>query len=124
MYLFDRVRDGGEKAHHMAGVIGGEVFMTKRLNRFGYVTLTARRNNLLCRKGETINAHEFHYSDATDSGSDFTAEKPQSGRTWECVMADEQRFAGYPHFHFLGNIRYAENFLYKCRQAERTTVNA
>lgn len=114
MYLFD-VIDGC----NMVGAIDGEVFMTKKLSRFGYVTLTANKDNLLCNKGEKINAHEFHYSDTTNNGSDFTAKKPYGNRSWSCIIADEQRFVGYPHIHLLGNIKYAENFLKRCQFNKR-----
>ena len=118
MYLFDAI-----EKFNMAGVISGEVFMTKRLNRFGYVTLTASKDNLLCSKGETINAHEFHYSDTTNNGSDFTAKKPYCDKSWSCMMADKQRFVGYPHIHLLGNIKYTENFLKECQFNKRNDKN-
>ena len=118
MYLFDAIED-----FNMVGSISGEVFMTKKLSRFGYVTLTANKDNLLCNSGETINAHEFHYSDTTNNGSDFTAKKPYGNRSWGCIIADEQRFIGYPHINFLGNIKYAENFLNKCQFNKRNDKN-
>ncbi len=118
MYLFDAIVD-----YNMVGAISGEVFMTEKLSRFGYVTLTANGDNLLCNKGEIINAHEFHYSDTTNNGSDFTAKKPNSNRSWSCIIADEKRFVGYPHIHFLGNIKYAENFLNKCQSTKRNNNN-
>ena len=46
----------------MAGVIDADAHMTEKLQPFGYVTLTAGRDNLLCRAGGTIRAHEFHYA--------------------------------------------------------------
>lgn len=49
--------------------------MTGRLVRFGYQTLTAKEDNLLCRKGESLRAHEFHYSDSDCNGMDFQGEK-------------------------------------------------
>ena len=76
LYLH-RTLDGAE----MAGVIDADARMTRRLQPFGYVTLTARRDNLLCRAGEQIRAHEFHYAVSTDAGADFDAEKP-NGRAW------------------------------------------
>lgn len=115
MYLFSKVKDSEESCYSLVGSIEGEAFMTKRLNRFGYVTLTANRDNLLCKKGESINAHEFHYSDSTANGSDFTAQKPYGNRQWSCIIADENRFIGYPHIHLWGNIGYAKRFLSKCQ---------
>jgi len=33
-----------------------------------------------------------------------------AGRKWDCVFASEHLYAGFPHFHFLANIQFAENF--------------
>ena len=52
----------------MAGVLPGTCADAGRLVRFGYVTLRARRDNLLCRAGEEIRGHEFHRWDATERG--------------------------------------------------------
>ena len=51
--------------------VPGETFMTSSLKRFGYVTLKAEKDNLLCCAGDTMTAHEFHYSDSTDNGHDL-----------------------------------------------------
>lgn len=112
MYLLDSFKDENNE-YKLVGSAKGQSFMTKRLNNFGYVTLSANKDNLMCRKGGTIRAHEFHFSTSTNLGDAFTAAKPESGRTWDCIIADETRFMGYPHLHFLGNIDFAENFIDK-----------
>ena len=53
----------------MAGVLPGRCFDAGRLTRFGYVTLRAKKDNLLCRAGEAIRGHEFHHWDAPDGGA-------------------------------------------------------
>ena len=110
MYLLDAIGD-----HPMAGAIPGRSFDAGKLTRFGYLTLTAQRDNLLCRAGESIAAHEFHRWDADDPGEAFLAEKP-SGRRWPCVHATGTLYAGYPHFHFYANPVFAANFLAACRK--------
>ena len=99
----------------MAGVLPGSCFDTGKLTRFGYVTLTASKDNLLCRAGQSIPAHEFHHWDAEQPGSDFTAEKP-SGRRWTCAVATDTLYAGFPHFHFYANPTFAVRFLDACRK--------
>ena len=86
----------------MAGVLPGKCFNTGKLTRFGYVNLIAEEDNLLCRAGESIPAHEFHHWDCTEPGGRFTARKP-SGRSWRCAAAGKRLYAGFPHFHFLAN---------------------
>ena len=110
MYLLDAIGD-----HPMAGALPGRSFDAGKLTRFGYLTLTAQRDNLLCRAGESIAAHEFHRWDADDPGKAFLAEKP-SGRRWPCVHATGTLYAGYPHFHFYANPVFAANFLAACRK--------
>jgi cobyrinic acid a,c-diamide synthase len=104
MYLTESV--GGSPA---VGFIKGRSFDNGRLTRFGYVRLTAEKDNMLCKKGGAIRAHEFHHWDAEDPGSGFTAQKPD-GRSWPCVHASETLWAGYPHIHFYANPDFAKGF--------------
>ena len=108
LYLHDTL-DGAA----MAGVIHAPAFRTEKLQRFGYVNLTAERDNLLCRAGESIRAHEFHYYDSDDNGDGFTAAKPSGKRSWRCVHAGETLYAGFPHLYFPANPAFAENFVRK-----------
>lgn len=97
----------------MAGYLSGASFDTGKLTRFGYIKLKAKTDNMLCRKGEEISAHEFHHWDSEYSGEDFTAYK-LSGKKWDCVIATDRLYAGYPHFHFYSNIDFAANFYKVC----------
>ena len=101
--------------HAMVGVLPGQSHNTGRLSRFGYVTLEARRDNLLCAAGEAIPAHEFHYYDTTDNGNAFRAVKAD-GRSWDCGVATETLYAGFPHFHFYAKPAMAARFLDTCRK--------
>lgn len=111
MYLQQSLENMEGIRFRCAGALPGECRMTKKLNRFGYVNVTANEDNLLCKKGESLKAHEFHYSDSTACGTGFTAEK--NGRTWQCVQAGSSLWAGYPHINFSGSIKAAERFMDK-----------
>lgn len=115
LYLH-RTLDGAE----MAGVLDADATLTKKLQPFGYVTLTARRDNLLCRAREQIRAHAFHYAVSTDEGADFDAVKP-NGRAWTCVYATETLYAGFPHLYFRANPAFAENFVRACARRRDET---
>lgn len=95
------------------GFLPGKCFDTGKLRRFGYVNLTARADNMLCRAGEQIPGHEFHYWDAEHTGNGFTAGR-RSGRSWDCVHVSEHLYAGFPHFHFYANPGFAERFYGAC----------
>lgn len=60
----------------MVGFLKGRGFSTGRLVRFGYASLTANGDGMLLNRGETVNAHEFHYYDVDNPGDGFTAKKP------------------------------------------------
>lgn len=104
----------------MVGALPGQCFDTGGLKRFGYVTLTARRDTLLCRAGESIRAHEFHHWDCTQPGDSFAAEK-STGKRWDCAVTRDNLYAGYPHFHFYANPDFAVRFYQTCLKEKQTS---
>ena len=115
MYLCRSLANRAGVGYKMAGVIDADCVIGDRLSNFGYIKLTAQTDNLLCRAGESINAHEFHYSTSSDAGSGFTAGKAD-GRSRSAIHATATMFAGYPHIHFWGNRDFARNFIEKCHE--------
>lgn len=111
MYLGSSVEKDGA-SYEMAGVLPQHTHMTAELVRFGYKLLTAKADNMLCRAGESVPCHEFHYSDSDNNGDSFTAER--NGRKYDCIAAEGNVFAGYPHIHFRGNQRFAEGLVRAC----------
>jgi cobyrinic acid a,c-diamide synthase len=112
-----------EGVFEMCGVLKGDVFMTQRLTRFGYVNLTAKRQSVLAPQGWTGRGHEFHYSDGTNNGDGFIISKPNGsklggsqtdGRAWEGIHASPSIHAGYPHLHLCGDPQLAANFARAC----------
>lgn len=97
----------------MVGFLPGACENQGKLIRFGYVTLTAEKDNMLCKAGGAIRAHEFHHYDAEFTGEDFTAVK-SNGKSWNCVFANDTLYAGYPHLPFYSNPEFAGNFYQAC----------
>ena len=85
MYLLERFQAASGEIYEWTGAISGETFMTAKLNRFGYITLTAESDNVFCKIGEKINGHEFHYSDSNNNGHDFLALKASGISEWSSV---------------------------------------
>ncbi|MFV0529261.1 MAG: cobyrinate a,c-diamide synthase [Lachnospiraceae bacterium] len=111
MYLHERMQDMQDTYYPMVGSIQGDVYRTDKLSRFGYLTLESETARVF---GQTIGAipgHEFHYFDSTNCGSDFTAYKPMSSRSWSCMHSTESLFCGFAHIHYDGNPRLPEVFL-------------
>lgn len=111
LYLHSALQNETGDLLPMAGVLDATCFHTGKLQRFGYLTLTAKKDTLLCGAGEEIRAHEFHYFDSTQNGGAFAAQKPVSARGWSCVVAEKNIFAGFPHLYFYANIRFAQRFV-------------
>ena len=113
MYLMEGFK-ADDGFYPWVGAVQGRCWMTKRLVRFGYVTLTAHGDNVLCKAGGSIPAHEFHYSDSDQNGAAFRAVKALRRVSWPCAQATETMYAGYPHIHLWGNPEFAENFVRAC----------
>lgn len=112
LYLHRHLGDAdGRYDWNMVGAFSGQAHNTGKLGRFGYITLTAKTDGLLCRAGESFPAHEFHYWDSSTLGGDFSARKPQSNRGWECAFHTPTLYAGFPHFHFWARPELARNFV-------------
>ena len=133
MYLHEEMEDTDGNVWKLVGRIKGRTFSTGKLVRFGYVDLQRNpdENRISEFKeqmsladswflpGENIRAHEFHYWDSTDSGSDCLAVKPDGKRSWECMHLEENLVAGYPHLYYPSCKEFAERFVEKCRSGYR-----
>ena len=111
LYLGKTLQGGDGEIYPMAGVLPGDAVRKERLVRFGYAELTADRDSLLFRTGESVPIHEFHYWDSSDNGTDLTAAKPLTGRSWSCGFAGERIYAAFPHLYFAGHPQLAERFV-------------
>ncbi len=119
MYLHDGIRDTDGALYSGVGAISAEAYKTDKLRRFGYVRLTAEKDNMLCRKGEGFAAHEFHRWESTDCGGTFTAVKPFKDISYKCVHGGENLYAGFPHLYLCGYPGIAVNFLKACEKYGR-----
>ncbi len=111
MYLLEELEDKGGNVFSMSGAIKGRTAWTGRLSRFGYADVNGTKDGTLL-SGLNVKAHEFHYFDSNNNGADAIAEKPGSGRTWECMHAGSDHIWGYPHLWYPScpelTIRFAE----------------
>lgn len=110
LYLQRLLSDPEGRQWPMAGVLPGKGVKTNRLQRFGYLCLTAENDSLLFRAGEAVPAHEFHYWDTDANGADLAAVKP-NGKNWRCGFARKTLYAAFPHLHLAGETPLAERFV-------------
>ena len=113
-YLQQSLEGQDGKEYPMVGFLPGRSWRTSGLRRFGYVRLTAKRDNLLCRAGEGFAAHEFHYWDSEITGDAVHAQKPMRKTGWDCVVADDRFWGGYPHLYYYSCPQMAKNFVLRC----------
>ena len=115
LYLGQSLADAEGQIFPMAGVLPGDGVKVGRLVRFGYAVLTAKRDSMLFRAGESLPVHEFHHWDSTANGTAFTARKNENMQ-WECGFANENFYAGFPHLYWAGTplpgrfVRAAERY--------------
>lgn len=114
LYLHETLADAEGVTYPMVGAVPGHAYGRGRFGRFGYVTLTAAHDSLLARAGDELPAHEFHYWESSDSGASFCARKPQSTRSWDCVVATESLHAGFPHLYLAARPEAARRFVRAC----------
>lgn len=119
MYISSSLTDENGDTFDMTGILEGRAADSKRLGRFGYIEAEALKDGLLCKKGERIRGHEFHYWDTDMNGEDFVARKPVGARSWKCMYHTETLAAGFPHFYFYNAPHMLCNFLEKAREYSR-----
>ncbi len=111
LYLGEALEGSDGISYPMAGVLEGKGYRTPKLQRFGYITLTAKKDTLLGPSGSQFKAHEFHYWDSTSSGEAFLAEKPLRRKNWKCACGTPTLYAGFPHLYLAGMPEAAMRFL-------------
>ena len=116
MYLHEQMEDMEAQFWPMVGVIPGKAYRTKKLGRFGYVTLKANADSAYLPAGETIRAHEFHYFESENCGDALTAVKPDGVRSWQCEHADGALLAGFPHLFYESDPNLIVRFLQRCAE--------
>lgn len=122
LYLHSALGDDQQRPWPMAGVFSAQADNSGKLGRFGYITMTAKTDGLLCPAGGSLPAHEFHYWESTDPGSAFRARKPASDRGWDCAWHTPTLYAGFPHFHFCGSPDAAQRFVSACARYQEVSL--
>lgn len=123
MYLQEKLITERGESYEMCGAIKGQCRYTGKLVRFGYAEFTLKNapdeNSGVKKSGLPVNfsvkGHEFHYFDSSNNGSDFTASKPLSDRSWDCMISTPTMLAGFPHLYYRSNPEIVSWFLGVCK---------
>ena len=114
LYLHRELEDMEGSFWPMAGALDAKAYRTKKLGRFGYVTLTARTDTTFLPAGESIRGHEFHYYESEDCGDVLHAQKPTGSRGWDCGHSRSLLLMGFPHLYYPSDPKLVERFLRAC----------
>ncbi|MBO5524967.1 MAG: cobyrinate a,c-diamide synthase [Roseburia sp.] len=118
MYLHETLENMEGQRFPMVGVVPADCHYQGKLVRFGYVEIWEKKQNFL-QEGEKIKGHEFHYFDSTANGGGCVAEKPVSGRMWDCVWNQGNCWFGFPHLYYYSNPAFARSFIEKARNYQK-----
>lgn len=105
----------------MVGYVDTQSFRTNKLSTFGYVTLSQEKSSLLGDYDTEIRAHEFHYYQCEENGSDFTVTKP-NGKIWKTGKSTPYFYGGFPHLPFYQNIEVPKNFVQVCQTVKKENM--
>ena len=117
LYLCRTLSDFTGKQYPLVGLIPAHTEMTKKLQAVGYVTATARQNNLLLLEGKSLRGHHFHFSQIIPETTDFPWAFSLKSRRGEELdgYAKGNLLASYVHIHLLGNVEAGKRFLDHCQ---------
>ena len=114
LYLHRELEDMEGSFWPMAGALDAKAYRTKKLGRFGYITLTANEDTAFLPAGEAVRGHEFHYYESEDCGDVLHAQKPTGSRGWDCVHSRSLLLMGFPHLYYPSDPKLVERFLRAC----------
>ncbi len=114
LYLHRELEDMDGAFYPMCGVLDAKAYRTKKLGRFGYITLTASADTAFLPAGEAVRGHEFHYYESESCGNALHAQKPTGSRSWDCAHAREDLLMGFPHLYYPSDPKLIGRFLRAC----------
>lgn len=118
LYLTRELIDADGRRAAMVGAVPAAARMHRRMVAHDYVTLEAARDTLLMREGETVRAHEFHWSTLEPVEPLPLAYGSRDGRgiaEGRDGFAAGSVLATYAHVHFAARPEMARRFVAACR---------
>jgi len=123
MYLLEKLIDCEGRSFKMSGILSGSSRMENKRQGLGYVIADAICDNVICKRGDTFRAHEFHWSKLQDVPDDTTfaynARKSNGKRSGVDGICKNNVLASYTHIHFSSNPELARNILSTMAKASK-----
>jgi cobyrinic acid a,c-diamide synthase len=116
IFLTDKFIDKRKNKYCMAGVFNIESIMESRVQRYGYIEIEAKQDNILIRKNDFLRGHECSYISLKLKENHKTVFNITRKRVCEdtyknCGFAYKNAIGGYQHIHFWSNINSAKNLV-------------
>lgn len=111
MYLHKELVDEPGASFGLVGAIDAKVYKGDRLENFGYQELVPLAESQLFNPSEPLKAHEYHYWQSEEPGSDFLARKAWLGKEWNTAHARGVLYAGFPQIYLLSSPQLVANFI-------------
>ncbi len=111
LYLQERLETAEGDVYNMAGVFRGNCYKKDKLSHFGYVEVSASKDNPYLVEGERVRGHEFHYYDTTDNGDVLNVQRLRGGKGWSGYQLSVNAFGGFAHLYYPSCSRMIERFL-------------
>ncbi|OQY98707.1 MAG: hypothetical protein B6D35_11345 [Candidatus Brocadia sp. UTAMX2] len=121
MYLLEKLIDFKNNSHEMCGILKGTTKMENKRQGLGYVLVKAIHDTILCMKGDTFKAHEFHWSSLhVPVGAQYAYELSKHGDNTpkQDGLIANRVLGSYSHVHFLTEPKLAKQLLHTI--ADRT----
>jgi cobyrinic acid a,c-diamide synthase len=87
------------------------------------VTLTADCDNVIMRQGDTVRGHEFHYYESFFGDGEMPKLGCEAcnlkGEVYNCIIANDWMFAGFPHLYFPSCEGLAQRFVDKLKAGDK-----
>ena len=113
MYLCNSITDLNQNTYKMVGWFNSEAIVTKRLQNFGYATLTTNHKSIYGSIGQSIRIHEFHRSRLKQSAEKqiYSLKKIRQNKVikeWTCGLQKNTGIGSYAHMHYYANLSFPQ----------------
>ena len=126
MYLLEKLIDCDGRSFKMCGVLSGSSRMENKRQGLGYIIAEATCDIVICKRGDTFRAHEFHWSKLLDVPDDtvfaYTTRKSNGKKSKVDGICKKNVLASYTHVHFSSNPELARNLLLSMTKASSGKV--
>ena len=126
MYLLERLIDCDGRPFKMCGVLRGSARMENRRQGLGYIIAEATCDNVICKRGDTFRAHEFHWSKLLDVPENtifaYKTRKSNGKESGYDGICKKNVLASYTHVHFSSNPELARNLLSSMKKASENKL--